>query len=189
VIIASLGWQYIFYFCAIPGILFSVAWYFLVANDPAQSRFTSVGEVEHIRIGPPAAALGQSQEAKPADKRGERKLRWLDRLIRARQVRPIAKAAEIFRSPNVWGLALGYLMMTGIINIILAWLPTYLTTVKKLSIMNVGFIAAAPFVGGVLGNLIGGWFSDRIVDKRRKPTIIITALSSVFMMYAVNPAG
>ena len=162
-----------------------MAWYFLVANDPAQSRFTSAGEVEHIRSGPPAAASGEGQEAEPADKRGKRKLRWLDRLIRARAVRPIAKAAEIFKSPNVWGLALGYLLMTGIINVILAWLPTYLTTVKKLSIMNVGFVAAAPFVGGVLGNLIGGWFSDRIVDKRRKPTIIITALSSVFMMYAL----
>jgi sugar phosphate permease len=184
VIIASLGWHYIFYFCAIPGLLFSVAWYFLVANDPAQSRFTSASEVEHIRSRPPAATSGEG-EAKPADKGGERKLRWLDRLIRARSVRPIATAAEIFRSPNVWGLALGYLLMTGIINVILAWLPTYLTTVKKLSIMNVGFVAAAPFVGGVLGNLIGGWFSDRIVDKRRKPTIIITALSSVFMMYAL----
>jgi len=184
VIIASLGWQYIFYFCAIPGIMFSVAWYFLVANDPAQSRFTSAGEVEHIRSGPPAAAPGEGREAEPAD-RGKRKLGWLDRLIRARTVRPIAKAAEIFKSPNVWGLALGYLLMTGIINVILAWLPTYLTTVKKLSIMNVGFVAAAPFVGGVLGNLIGGWFSDRVVDKRRKPTIMITALSSVFMMYAL----
>ena len=57
---------------------------------------------------------------------------------------------------------------------------------KKLSIMNVGFVAAAPFVGAVLGNLIGGWFSDRVVDKRRQPTIIITALSSVFMMYAAD---
>src|SRR4051812_1726151 len=185
VIIASLGWQYIFYFCAIPGLLFSVAWYFLVANDPAQSRFASASEVEHIRSVPSAATSGDGQEAKPADKRDKRNLRWLDRLIRARAVRPIAKAAEIFKSPNVWGLALGYLLMTGIINVILAWLPTYLTTVKKLSIMNVGFVAAAPFVGGVLGNLIGGWFSDRIVGKRRKPTIIITALSSVFMMYAL----
>ena len=123
VIIASLGWQYIFYFCAIPGLLFSVAWYFLVANDPAQSRFTSASEVEHIRSAPPAATLGKGQEAKPADKRGKGKLRWLDRLIRARSVRPFAKAAEIFASANVWGLALACILMTGIINVILAWLP------------------------------------------------------------------
>ena len=37
----------------------------------------------------------------------------------------------------------------------------------------------------MLGNLLGGVFSDRVVGKRRKPTIIITALSSVFMMYAL----
>ena len=113
------------------------------------------------------------------------RFRWLDRIIRGRVIRPISTTAETFKSPNVWGLAIAYLLMTGIINVILAWLPTYLTTVKQLSIMNVGFIASAPFIGGVLGNLLGGVFSDRVVGKRRKPTIIITALSSVFMMHAL----
>ena len=183
-IIATLGWSYIFYFCAIPGLLFAVAWWFLVADDPTQSRFTSASEIQHIRSGPAPIVAGAGETAAP--KRG-RDLRWLDRLIRARVVQRINTAAGVFRSLNVWGLALGYLMMT-IINVILAWLPTYLTTVKKLSIINVGFVAAAPFVGAVLGNLIGGWFSDRIVGKRRKPTIIITALSSVFMMYALISA-
>ena len=179
-IIASLGWSYIFYICAAPGLLFAVLWYVLVANDPSQSRFTTEAEVLHIQAKTPPAAVAGRGPAKPT-----RDLGWLDRLIRARRVRPIATASETFRSANIWGLAIGYLLMTGIINVILAWLPTYLTTVKKLSIMNVGFVAAAPFLGAVLGNLLGGVFSDRMVDKRRKPTIIITALSSVFMMYAL----
>src|SRR3954451_3801112 len=51
--------------------------------------------------------------------------------------------------------------------------------------MSVGFGAGAPVGRGGLGNLIEGRVSDRVVDKRRKPTIIITALSSVFMMYAL----
>lgn len=76
-------------------------------------------------------------------------------------------------------------MMTGIINVILAWLPTYLTSVKHFSLMNVGFVASAPFVGGVLGNIMGGWFSDRTLGKRRKPTILISTISTVFMMYAL----
>jgi MFS transporter, ACS family, glucarate transporter len=185
-IIVSLGWHYIFYFCAVPGIIFSVVWLFLVANDPSQSRFTSTAEVQHIQSTAPKPPVTEdtsqniAHPAKPA-----RDLRWLDRIIRGRRVQPIATSAGIFKSPNIWGLAIGYLLMTGIINVILAWLPTYLTTVKKLSIINVGFIAAAPFLGGVLGNILGGLFSDRIVARRRKPTIIITALSSVFMLYAL----
>ena len=182
-IIASLGWPYIFYFCALPGLIFAVAWWFLVTNDPADSRFTSASEVRLIRSEPVLIPTGAA-----VTPRARRDLRWLDRLIRARVVHRIDSTAGVFRSSNVWGLSIGYLLMTGIINVILAWLPTYLTTVKKLSIMNVGFVASAPFVGAVLGNLIGGWFSDRVVEKRRKPTIIITAFSSVFMMYALISA-
>ncbi|MDR3561762.1 MAG: MFS transporter, partial [Negativicutes bacterium] len=61
-----------------------------------------------------------------------------------------------------------------------------LLTVKKFSVMNMGFVASAPFVGAVLGNLLGGWFSDKVVNKRRKPTMLITAVSTVFMMYALT---
>ena len=185
IVIASLGWQYIFYICAVPGVIFSVLWYFLVTNDPAQSPFTSSTEVEHIQCDSPPAPSDAAGGIPLVAGNRRRNFGGMDRLIRARTVRPIATVSETFRSPNIWGLAIGYLMMTGIINVILAWLPTYLTTEKKFSILNVGFVAAAPFVGGVLGNLLGGLLSDRVFDKRRKPTIVITALSSVFMMYAL----
>jgi MFS transporter, ACS family, glucarate transporter len=187
-IITSFGWQYVFYICAAPGVLLATAWYVLVANDPARSRFTSASEVQHItsETAPLAPVqVGKEEGAKSVRRPDGSRFRWLDRIIRGRVIRPISTTAETFKSPNVWGLAIAYLLMTGIINVILAWLPTYLTTVKQLSIMNVGFIASAPFIGGVLGNLLGGVFSDRVVGKRRKPTIIITALSSVFMMYAL----
>ncbi|MET7243588.1 MFS transporter [Methylobacterium sp. EM32] len=180
-IIATLGWQYVFYICAAPGIIFAVLWYFLVVDEPARSRFVSAAEAEHIRDEPSSRPDAATVAAPPPARRFDR----LDRVIRGRPVRLIATARETFRSGNVWGLALGYLMMTGIINVILAWLPTYLTTVKQFSLMNVGFVASAPFVGGVLGNIIGGWFSDRVVGKRRKPTILISAVSTVFMMYAL----
>ena len=78
--------------------------------------------------------------------------------------------------------------MSGIINVIMAWLPTYLLSVKHFSVLKVGFVGSAPFVGAVLGNLVGGWFSDRVVAKRRKPTILISTVSTVFMMYALVQA-
>lgn len=180
-IIATLGWQYVFYICAAPGLVFAVLWYVLVVDEPARSRFVSAAEAEHIRDAPSSRPDATTVAAAPPARRFDR----LDRVIRGRPVRLIATAGETFRSGNVWGLALGYLMMTGIINVILAWLPTYLTTVKQFSLMNVGFVASAPFVGGVLGNIIGGWFSDRVVGKRRKPTILISAVSTVLMMVAL----
>jgi sugar phosphate permease len=183
-IIATLGWEYVFFICALPGLVFAVLWYFFVVDEPARSRFVSPAEAAHIGSGLPATTTGPTPSTAPSSAGTTRFVR-LDRVIRGRAIRPIATAKETFASGNIWGLAIGYLMMTGIINVILAWLPTYLTTVKHFSLMNVGFVASAPFVGGVLGNVMGGLFSDRIVGKRRKPTILISTVSTVFMMVAL----
>jgi sugar phosphate permease len=51
--------------------------------------------------------------------------------------------------------------------------------------MQIGFVAALPFVGGVLGNIVGGWLSDKILDRRRKPTMIISAVATCVMMVAL----
>jgi sugar phosphate permease len=69
--------------------------------------------------------------------------------------------------------------------VLLAWIPTYLLTVKKLSIMGSGLVAAAPWVGAVVGNLIGGYLSDRWLCKRRKPGMLFSALATAGMMYAL----
>lgn len=183
-IIATLGWEYVFFICALPGLVFAVLWYFLVVDEPARSRFVSPAEAAHIGSQPASRPSGSAPLPIPTAPAKPRFAR-LDRVIRGRPVRPIATARETFRSGNIWGLAIGYLMMTGIINVILAWLPTYLTSVKHFSLMNVGFVTSAPFVGGVLGNIMGGLFSDRIVGKRRKPTILVSTVSTVFMMYAL----
>jgi sugar phosphate permease len=67
----------------------------------------------------------------------------------------------------------------------MTWVPTYLVTVKKFSVMKMGFVAAAPWVGAMLGNVIGGWLSDKVFDKRRKPVMLLPTISTVFMMYSL----
>jgi ACS family glucarate transporter-like MFS transporter len=65
---------------------------------------------------------------------------------------------------------------------LLAWIPTYLLTVKKFSVMGTGFVAAAPWVGTVARNILGGWLSDRVLDGRRKPGMLLNA-------YAIAPGA
>jgi sugar phosphate permease len=58
-------------------------------------------------------------------------------------------------------------------------------TVKHFSIMKMGFVAAAPWVGAIIGNIVGGWMSDRLFDRRRNPVMMITSASTIVMMYTL----
>ena len=175
-IVAAWGWREIFFFFAVPGLALAVVWYLLVPNQPAQSRFCSAEEVQHINTSGPAAA--SSSAAAPP----RRSLAALDRLIRARCTTPLASTRAVFTSWNIWGCALGYSFQLGISNVLLAWIPTYLLTVKHFSVMGTGFVAAAPWVGAVVGNLLGGLLSDRVLQRRRKPGMLLSALATAGMM-------
>jgi MFS transporter, ACS family, glucarate transporter len=181
-IIAAWGWREIFIFFAVPGLVFSVFWYIFVTNHPSESSHVSKAELDYI-IGDASTAqattnLAVQKISKPAPA-------WLDKFIRARKLTPLTDSKSVFRSWNILGCALGYCFQLGISNVLLAWIPTYLLSVKKFSVMNMGFVAAAPWVGAVIGNLLGGLVSDRLLAKRRKPGMMISALATAGMMYAL----
>jgi sugar phosphate permease len=174
-IITLAGWRQIFFLFAIPGVILALAWYLLVKNDPSDSQFCSPAEVAYIRS---SISIVQRKAAGKTYS-----LQWLDTLIRARKSTPIDSTSRMLRSWDIWGSTLGYFFILGIVNVILAWIPTYLMLVKHFSVMKMGLVAATPWVGAVLGNMLGGWFSDRIINKRRKPLMLLTALSTAGMMY------
>jgi MFS transporter, ACS family, glucarate transporter len=176
-IVTHWGWREIFYFCAAPGLILAVAWFFLVPNHPAESRFCSTSEIDLIADKTIAAESAQGNVT--------RRLALLDRLIMAGPVEPLTTSGSVFRSWDTLGCAFGYSFQLGISNVLLAWIPTYLLTVKKFSIMDSGFVAAAPWVGAVAGNLVGGYLSDRWLGKRRKPGMLFSALATAGMMYAL----
>ncbi|MDR3535708.1 MAG: MFS transporter [Acetobacteraceae bacterium] len=184
VIVSVWGWREIFYICAVPGLLLAVIWYCLVPNSPSASRFCSASEIAHIADRDVAVATS----GKP---RKQRSFGMLDTLIRARTVPSLESTRDVFRSWDVWGCALGYSFQLGISNVLLAWIPTYLLTVKKFSVMGTGMVAAAPWVGAVVGNIVGGWVSDRLLNGRRKPGMLFSAVATTCMMYALidSPAN
>lgn len=177
-IIAAWGWKEIFIVFAIPGIVLSLFWYVLVANKPSESRFVNQAEIAHI-------SEESSAQANPAKNASSTPMPWLDKCIRVRDEKTLETTGSVFRSWNILGCTLGYCFQLGISSVLLAWIPTYLLTVKKLSIMGMGFVAAAPWVGAVVGNILGGLLSDRLLGKRRKPGMLISALSTAAMMFAL----
>jgi len=166
------GWRYIFYFFAIPGLIMSIVWWVLVRNKPEESRAVSEAEVALIRD-------RTVQEVRP----GRRKdLGWLDTLIRAKKVDPIESTGKVFKSWNAWGDTLAYFLMVSVLYGLLTWIPSYLVREKHFSFMKMGLVAAAPWIGGFVGSIAGGWLSDKVLLKRRKPTMLFTALTTAVMM-------
>jgi sugar phosphate permease len=173
-IIQASGWRQVFIWFALPGILLSLIWYLLIKNHPEESSFCSPGEVNLIK----------SSQASTNYTKANTALRfpWIDKLIRAKKVQPIETTAQIFRSWNVWGNTIGYFFMLSIVNGILTWIPSYLLNEKHFSFIKMGFVASAPWVGAVLGNLVGGCISDKVFHKRRKPLMLVSTLSTFIMM-------
>lgn len=173
-IILHWGWQEIFIFFAIPGLILPALWYVFVKDKPESSSFVNKEEFAIISEVP--------ESGKTNIKCTYKKIKFLDSLIKLKQVKPLSTTKEILSSWNLLGCGLGYCCQLGISSLLLAWIPTYLISEKHLSVVGMGFVAAAPWVGAVLGNLLGGVLSDKVLSKRRKPGMLISAVSTSIMM-------
>jgi len=185
VIAEAFGWRQIFYLFAFPGIVLAVAWYFMVKISPSDSKFCSPAEVAYIQSEQIPDGPVPAKGTQPSSVRKHRDFGWLDKLNRTKKVVPLSTVGQVFRSWNVFANAIAYGCMIGISNTFMLWIPTYLMTVKGFTSMKMGFLASAPFVGAVIGNTLGGWVSDRMMDKRRKPTMLVGALCTIIMMVAL----
>lgn len=181
-IIYHYNWHYVFYFFAIPGIFLSVIWFFVVTNKPSESKFCSSEELNYIENEEPFNKKVTNGSQKSVTKT---EFDLLDKFIRTKEINLISNKRKVFLSWNLWGCALGYFFMLGIVNVLLAWIPTYLIEERGFSIIKMGFIAMAPWVGAIIGNILGGTISDRVVNKRRKPMMIVSALATVIMMFVL----
>ncbi|MEC5406852.1 MFS transporter [Paraburkholderia sp. MPAMCS5] len=178
VVIQLWGWREIFYVFAIPGILFAVVWMLLVTNSPQENRFCSEAERRYIADDAPEHANRAQAERRTEVTR----IPYLDTINRTKRVAPLETIRQVFGSWNILGIAIGYGCMIGISNIFMSWMPTYLVTVKGFASVKMGFLASAPFIGAVAGNLLGGLISDRLLAGRRKPMMLLGALGTMLMM-------
>lgn len=180
-IIMTWGWRYIFVFFAIPGFLLSIFWYFMVRNKPEESRFVSDLEAAYIR--------DEQPEKVKSDVLNQGVVNfnycWLDKLIRTKQVDELSSSKQVFRCWDIYGVALGYFSMVGIVSVLMSWLPKYLIAERGFDLTSSAVLAAAPFLGTVLGNFLGGVLSDRVLNKRRKPLMLLSAGTTIFTMYSL----
>lgn len=70
------------------------------------------------------------------------------------------------------------------------WLPSYLEAAKGFSVSDVVWAAAIPYVGGLLGVLVGSYLSDRSARRSEISCVFLLfgSMSLVMLMYASDQA-
>jgi sugar phosphate permease len=162
----SVGWRWMFMIMGITGIILGLLSY-QVYRNPAQ---ISLSDAEREYLGTNAQAA-----ASPISFRD-----W----------------GALFRYRTTWGLILGYFGSIYILWLYNAWLPQYLQIQWHLTVARTGWVAAVPFLFGVVGSLLGGWICDRLLAKgftpinsRKVPMVTAllgTALFTLFTALAPN---
>lgn len=72
-------------------------------------------------------------------------------------------------------------MMVSVLYGLLTGSPVF-SEERGFDVMSMGFVASMPCIGGFIGAIGGGWVSDKLLGRRRKPTMMFTAVSTVVMM-------
>jgi MFS transporter, ACS family, glucarate transporter len=132
-IMIHFGWRMPFFLFGLLGLAWAATWYWYYRDRPADHRSVNAAELAVIR----------QPEAPPSG--SKRSVPW----------------RIILRNRTVWMLAAMYFCYGYAIDVYLDWFPKYLYDARGVNLKQMGFYASMPFVAGAVGNLLGGWFSDR----------------------------
>ncbi len=157
---------------AIPGIVAAIAWYLLVKSKPAESGFVSKANWQRLMPGVKVAIHSVRENILIAER-----FTRLDKIIRVKKMAPTDTAKGLFTSKNILGDCLAYFMMVSVLYGLLTRIPLYLVKERGFDVMSMGFVASMPCIGGFIGAIGGGWISDKVLGRRRKPTMMFTAVN------------
>jgi sugar phosphate permease len=76
------------------------------------------------------------------------------------------KWADLFKYKSTWYMIIGNFGLVYTMWTYLTWLPGYLVTGRGLSILKTGWIAAIPFLVGIIGVPLGGIISDYFIKRK-----------------------
>ncbi|QNI37554.1 MFS transporter [Edaphobacter albus] len=164
------GWKQCFWFVGILGILLSFVWQ-RVVHGVKTHPLINQKEINHIEQGGGLVNIdpgaGTPQKAP--------KLTW-------------AAVRMLLSNRMLVGIYIGQYCITTLTWFFLTWFPVYLSQARHMSITKVGVMAALPALCGFVGGILGGVFSDKLLQTghslsfARKTPIVAGMLLSVTMI-------
>jgi MFS transporter, ACS family, D-galactonate transporter len=137
-LLASYGWQMVFIITGILAVLWGVGWiaYFRL---PEHHAGANDAERQHI------VARNTLSDANSRPKEAS----W----------------GQLLSNRNVLGLALGHAALLFNLYFFITWLPTYLIEQHHMTMIHTGIYGSIPWFFGLIGALVGGRASDRLVRQ------------------------
>jgi sugar phosphate permease len=146
----SFGWRWMFIIIGAVGVLMGIVWW-VVYRDPENRDLTAE---EHLYL-----VHGEDH-------------------TRGTQV-TFAEWRSLISYRTTWGMIFGNFGNGHMVWLYAAWLPGYLEIQRHISIPHTGWLAAVPYVFGIVGSLFGGWAADRLmlaglspISSRKVPLIL-----------------
>jgi MFS transporter, ACS family, glucarate transporter len=136
--ILAYGWRMPFLWFGVMGIAWALLWFFWYRDTPEEHGQVNEAERELIQ-----QSLGSKRSARSGA------VPW--RLILSSRVTLM--------------LSVMYFCYGWCQAIYLDWLPTYLRDFRGYDIKKMGLYASLPLFAGALGNLVGGWLTDRMAKR------------------------
>ncbi|XP_047273991.1 putative small intestine urate exporter isoform X3 [Homo sapiens] len=145
----TIGWPYVFYIFGGIGCACCPLWFPLIYDDPVNHPFISAGEKRYI-----VCSLAQ-QDCSPG---------W-SLPIRA-----------MIKSLPLWAILVSYFCEYWLFYTIMAYTPTYISSVLQANLRDSGILSALPFVVGCICIILGGLLADFLLSRKILRLITIRKL-------------
>lgn len=157
------GWRQSFVLTAPVAFVMAAGWWWYARDLPGQHGAVNHAERDLIDAGRP-----------PAERAPPERGAW----------------KAVLRNPQVRLLTIGYTCSNYVFYFFFNWLFIYLIDSRGFKLLDGGIYAAAPWITGAFGAVLGGWTCDRLWKRLgarlgcRIPGAIAMALSGAFLLAA-----
>ena len=134
-VVASYGWEAMFWLFGAGGLVFAVIWFSVVRESPDA----------HPRIGAAEAALLADRAA-------------------ATERAPVPWGT-LLRHRAVWAIIITHFCSNWTLYLMLTWMPSYLHDVQHLNVGKAGLAAVLPWACYFIAGNAAGWGCDRLVAR------------------------
>ncbi|WP_233858452.1 MFS transporter [Paraburkholderia sp. HD33-4] len=149
------GWRVMFIAQGLPAVLWALVWVAVARDKPSHVKWLTTDEKALIE-----STLSQEQKG----------------------LAPVRNYREAFRTATVWKLAgTLFFQSLGFYGFLL-WLPSILRHGTTLSMVNIGWLSAVPYLGAVLCMLPCSWMSDRLQNRRMFVAVPLAIAGIAFLL-------